>query len=34
VLIWELALGQALPPLLVLGGVVISFSAVALLLKE
>jgi drug/metabolite transporter (DMT)-like permease len=34
VLIWELALGQALPPLLVLGGVVVSFSAVALLLKE
>jgi drug/metabolite transporter (DMT)-like permease len=34
VLIWELALGQPLPPLLVLGGVVISFSAVALLLKE
>jgi drug/metabolite transporter (DMT)-like permease len=34
VLIWELALGQALPPLHVLGGVVLSFSAVALLLKE
>jgi drug/metabolite transporter (DMT)-like permease len=34
VLVWELALGQPIPPVLVLAGVALSFGAVALLLKE
>ncbi|GAA5073198.1 DMT family transporter [Roseibacterium beibuensis] len=34
VLLWELALGQPVPPAMVLVGVVLSFGAVALLLKE
>lgn len=34
VLIWELALGQPLPPLLVLGGVALTIAALVLLLKE
>jgi drug/metabolite transporter (DMT)-like permease len=34
VLIWELALGQPLPPALVLGGIGLTFAALGLLLKE
>lgn len=34
VLIWELALGQPLPPALVLGGIGLTFVALGLLLKE
>jgi hypothetical protein len=34
VLIWELALGQPLPPLLVLGGVTLTIAALVLLLKD
>lgn len=34
VLIWELALGQPLPPLLVLGGVGLTIAALLLLLKD
>jgi drug/metabolite transporter (DMT)-like permease len=34
VLIWELALGQPLPPLLVLGGVMLTVAALVLLLKD
>jgi len=34
VLIWELALGQALPPVLVLGGVGLTIAALVLLLKD
>jgi drug/metabolite transporter (DMT)-like permease len=34
VLIWELALGQPVPPVLVLAGVVLSFGALALLLRD
>jgi drug/metabolite transporter (DMT)-like permease len=34
VLIWELALGQPVPPVLVLAGVGLSFGALALLLKD
>lgn len=34
VLLWELALGQPVPPVLVLGGVALSFAAVALLLRD
>jgi drug/metabolite transporter (DMT)-like permease len=34
VLIWELALGQPVPPAMVLLGVALSFGALALLLRE
>jgi drug/metabolite transporter (DMT)-like permease len=34
VLIWELGLGQPVPPVLVLAGVALSFGALALLLKQ
>jgi drug/metabolite transporter (DMT)-like permease len=34
VLIWELALGQPVPPVMVLAGVGLSFGALALLLRD
>ena len=34
VILWEIALGRAAPPLLVLGGVALSVTALALLLKD
>lgn len=34
VLVWELALGQPVPPMLVLGGIGLTFVALGLLLKE
>ncbi len=34
VLLWELALGQPLPPPLVLAGMALTVAALALLLKE
>ena len=34
VLIWELGLGQPMPPMAVLGGIALTFVALGLLLKE
>jgi hypothetical protein len=34
VLIWELALGQPMPPVAVLAGIALTFLALGLLLKE